>query len=65
MIQHRQHLLPTGRNFYSVDPQALPSNAAWQVGVGLANELLTRYQKETSTYPEHVAISIWGTAAMR
>jgi len=59
------HLLPTGRNFYSVDPQALPSNAAWQVGVGLANELLSRYLKETNAYPEHVAISIWGTAAMR
>jgi len=59
------HLLPTGRNFYSVDPQALPSWAAWQVGVGLANELLSRYLKETNDYPEHVAISIWGTAAMR
>ena len=59
------HLLPTGRNFYAVDPQALPSIAAWEVGQGLAKEVLARYLAETSVYPEHVAISVWGTAAMR
>ena len=59
------HVLPTGRNFYAVDPRALPSMAAWEVGQGLANEVLSRYLKETGAYPEHVAISVWGTAAMR
>jgi len=59
------HLLPTGRNFYACDPQALPSLAAWEVGQGLAKEVLSRYLAETSAYPEHVAISVWGTAAMR
>lgn len=59
------HLLPTGRNFYAVDPQALPSFAAWEVGQGLAREVLIRYIAETGSYPEHVAISVWGTAAMR
>ena len=59
------HLLPTGRNFYSVDPNALPSMAAWEVGKGLAKEVLARYLAESGVYPEHVAISVWGTAAMR
>lgn len=59
------HLLPTGRNFYACDPQALPSLAAWEVGQGLAKEVCNRYVSETGTYPEHVAISVWGTAAMR
>ncbi|OEU10228.1 cobalamin biosynthesis protein [Fragilariopsis cylindrus CCMP1102] len=59
------HLLPTGRNFYSVDPNALPSMAAWEVGKGLAKEVLARYLTESGVYPEHVAISVWGTAAMR
>ncbi|CAB9530395.1 Aerobic cobaltochelatase subunit CobN [Seminavis robusta] len=59
------HVLPTGRNFYAVDPRALPSMAAWDVGQGLANEVLSRFLKETKAYPEHVAISVWGTAAMR
>lgn len=59
------HLLPTGRNFYACDPQALPSLAAWEVGQGLAKVVLARYLAETKVYPEHVAISVWGTAAMR
>jgi cobaltochelatase CobN len=59
------HILPTGRNFYSVDPRALPSQAAWQVGQQLAREVLERHLKETGFYPENVAISIWGTSAMR
>jgi cobaltochelatase CobN len=59
------HILPTGRNFYSVDPRSVPSQSAWRVGRQLAHEVLTRYQRETGAYPESVAISIWGTSAMR
>ena len=59
------HILPTGRNFYSVDPRALPSHAAWEVGQQLAREVLERHLKETGFYPKNVAISIWGTSAMR
>jgi cobaltochelatase CobN len=59
------HILPTGRNFYSVDPRSVPSQSAWRVGQQLAHEVLTRYQRETGAYPESVAISIWGTSAMR
>jgi cobaltochelatase CobN len=59
------HVLPTGRNFYSVDPRALPSSAAWQIGQELAREVLERYRGETGGYPESVGISVWGTSAMR
>lgn len=59
------HILPTGRNFYSVDPRSLPSQAAWRIGDGLAREMLARHLKETGQYPESVAISVWGTSAMR
>lgn len=59
------HLLPTGRNFYAVDPRALPSAAAWEVGRQLADEVLRRHLRETGAYPERVGISIWGTSAMR
>jgi cobaltochelatase CobN len=59
------HILPTGRNFYSVDPRSLPSQAAWRVGQQLAQEVLKRYLKETGRYPESVSISVWGTSAMR
>jgi cobaltochelatase CobN len=59
------HILPTGRNFYAVDPQAIPSQAAWRVGSQLAEELLERYRAEEQAFPESVGLSIWGTSAMR
>ena len=58
-------ILPTGRNFYAVDPRALPSPAAWQIGQQLARETLARYLKEENVYPEMVGLSIWGTSQMR
>jgi cobaltochelatase CobN len=59
------HVLPTGRNFFSVDPKAIPSALAWEVGTGLADALIARHLDETGTYPETVGLVIWGTAAMR
>lgn len=59
------HILPTGRNFYSVDPRSVPSQSAWRVGQQLAREVLERHVREAGGYPESVAISIWGTSAMR
>ena len=59
------HILPTGRNFYSVDPRSVPSQSAWRVGQQLAHEVLARYLRESGVYPESVAISVWGTSAMR
>lgn len=58
-------ILPTGRNFYSVDPRAVPSVASWEVGVSLANVLLERYLKEEGQYPESVGIVIWATDTMK
>jgi cobaltochelatase CobN len=59
------HVLPTGRNFYAVDPRALPSQAAWKVGQQLARELLDRYLKEEGRYPEMIGLGAWGTSQMR
>ncbi|MEF3275655.1 MAG: cobaltochelatase subunit CobN [Chloroflexus sp.] len=59
------HVLPTGRNFYSLDPRSVPSVAAWETGQGLARDLLQRYQREYGHLPESVGISIWGTSLIR
>jgi cobaltochelatase CobN len=59
------HILPTGRNFYSVDPRALPASSAWLVGEKLAREVLQRHKLESGHYPESVCITMWGTSAMR
>lgn len=58
-------VLPTGRNFYSIDPKALPSIQSWEVGVRLADSLTERFIAEEGTYPRSVGIVVWGTAAMR
>ncbi len=61
----RHDVLPTGRNFYSVDPRALPSELSWEVGQRLADALLERHRRETGELPQMVALVVWGTSAMR
>ena len=41
------NVLPTGRNFYSVDPKAIPSRLAWETGLAMADSLLERYRNDT------------------
>ena len=59
------NVLPTGRNFYSVDPKAIPSRLAYQTGQAMAESLLRRHLDEEGEYPQSVGLSIWGTSAMR
>nr|WP_243870047.1 cobaltochelatase subunit CobN [Amycolatopsis granulosa] len=59
------NVLPTGRNFYTVDPKAIPSRLAWETGQALAESLLRRYREDTGEWPKSVGLSVWGTSAMR
>ncbi|GAA2313566.1 cobaltochelatase subunit CobN [Streptomyces violaceusniger] len=60
------NVLPTGRNFYSVDPKAVPSRLAWETGQALADSLLERYRADNDgQWPTSVGLSLWGTSAMR
>ncbi|MGH3918281.1 MAG: cobaltochelatase subunit CobN, partial [Pseudonocardiaceae bacterium] len=58
-------VLPTGRNFYSVDPKAIPSRNAFEVGAALADSLLARHHADTGFWPASVGLTVWGTSAMR
>jgi cobaltochelatase CobN len=58
-------ILPTGRNFYSLDPRTIPSPGAWEVGRALAQALLERALAENGRYPESVGIILWGGSTMR
>jgi cobaltochelatase CobN len=49
-------VLPTGRNFFSLDPSSIPTEAAWMVGRKLADSLIDKYQKEQGRLPENVAM---------
>ncbi|MEO9330103.1 cobaltochelatase subunit CobN [Gordonia aurantiaca] len=59
------NVLPTGRNFYSVDPKAVPSRLAWGTGRAMADSLLERYVADHGHHPASVGLSVWGTSAMR
>lgn len=59
------NVLPTGRNFYTVDPRAVPSRLAYETGLAMADSLLERHVEETGVHPRSVGLSVWGTSAMR
>ncbi|MCY4193968.1 MAG: cobaltochelatase subunit CobN, partial [bacterium] len=59
------NVLPTGRNFYSVDPKSIPSPLAWEVGRSLADRLVERHLSETGSAPTTVGLVLWGTSCMR
>ena len=48
----RPEVLPTGRNFYSVDIRAIPTETAWDVGRRAAELLVERYTQENGEYPQ-------------
>jgi cobaltochelatase CobN len=61
----RPEVLPTGRNFYSVDIRAIPTETAWDIGRKAAETLVERYTQDNGEYPKTLGLSIWGTATMR
>lgn len=61
----RPEVLPTGRNFFSVDSRAVPTEAAWRIGWASSCALIDRYLQDHGNYPKAVVVSAWGTANMR
>ena len=61
----RVDVLPTGRNFYSLDTRTVPTPAAWQLGWKSASRLIERYRQEHGGWPRAMALTAWGTANMR
>ncbi|MDZ4873028.1 MAG: Aerobic cobaltochelatase subunit CobN [Chroococcidiopsis cubana SAG 39.79] len=61
----RPEVLPTGKNFYSVDIRAIPTETAWDIGRKAAEALIERYTQENGEYPKTLGLSIWGTSTMR
>ena len=61
----RLDVLPTGRNFFSVDPRAVPTPTAWELGRKSAENLVLRHLQDHGQHLRAVAISVWGTANMR
>ena len=61
----RLDVLPTGRNFYSVDNRAVPTPTAFDLGRRSAEAMLARHFQEHGRYPTAIGLSVWGTSNMR
>jgi cobaltochelatase CobN len=58
-------VLPTGRNFYSVDVRGIPTEIACEVGRRAADAVVARHLAETGTYPTSIGMVVWSTSNMR
>jgi cobaltochelatase CobN len=61
----RLDVLPTGRNFYSVDSRAVPTPTAWALGWKSANLLIEKHLQDHGDWPRAMLLTAWGTANMR
>jgi len=52
----REDILPTGRNFYSLDPRRVPTKAGHMVGMRLADAIIAKHVREEGRVPENVAM---------
>jgi cobaltochelatase CobN len=61
----RPDVLPTGRNFYSVDTRAIPTQTAYGMGAKAAAQVVERHLQDHGAYPTAIGLSVWGTSTMR
>lgn len=61
----RLDVLPTGRNFYSVDTRSIPTRTAYELGQKSADQLIMRHLQQQGDYPKTLGLSVWGTSTMR
>ncbi|MFA7341917.1 MAG: cobaltochelatase subunit CobN, partial [Candidatus Methanomethylophilaceae archaeon] len=59
------HLLPSGRNFYSMDPASIPTPASWDLGRSMADKMVQRHVRENGKYPESVGMVVFATDTMK
>ena len=63
--QGRLDVLPTGRNLFTIDPRAVPTRAAWDIGQRTAREVTVRHAQEHGEWPRAIVLDLWGSASMR
>ena len=61
----RLDVLPTGRNIYGVDPRAVPTRTAWEIGRRAAREVLARHAQDQGDWPKRIVLDLWASATMR
>jgi len=58
-------VLPTGRNIHALDPYRMPSPAAYERGREIGKKIIAQHLEEKGTYPETVAVMLWGLDAIK
>ena len=61
----KTEVLPTGKNFYSIDSRGLPTESAWIVGSQSASQIIDLYKQDHGEDLKKIAISVWATSTMR
>jgi cobaltochelatase CobN len=57
--------LPTGRNFFGLDPSRIPSKTTYEAGAKLAQQLVDDYRKRHGVYPDKLSMNLWGVETSR
>ena len=63
-VRGNADILPMGRNFYSLDPECVPTKTSWEIGKKMADQMIARYVEDKGEYPREVGIVIWATDMM-
>ena len=61
----RADLLPTGKNFYGMDPDSIPTHASWELGKRMADQMIEKFLDERGHYPDSVGVVIWATDTLK
>ncbi|NJP08307.1 MAG: magnesium chelatase subunit H [Leptolyngbyaceae cyanobacterium RU_5_1] len=65
LLRDGSGVLPTGRNIHALDPYRMPSPAAYERGRVIAQKIIAQHLQEHRTYPETVAVMLWGLDAIK
>lgn len=61
----RADVLPTGRNLTTLDPRAIPTRAAAELGARAAEALVRRHLQEEGDHPRGVVMDLWASPTLR
>jgi magnesium chelatase subunit H len=65
LLRDGSGVLPTGRNIHALDPYRMPSPAAYERGKEIAKKIIQQNLESKGTYPETVAVMLWGLDAIK
>ncbi|WP_230533659.1 cobaltochelatase subunit CobN [Microvirga roseola] len=58
-------VLPTGRNLATLDPRAIPTRAATELGWRAAAEVVRRHLQEEGDWPRRIVMDLWASPTLR